>query len=191
VTWETRPTPRHGACDYSARVPDRTLLSTPQPLADGLGRRARSSRSTAQQTVRSTRRRWGEHGDRSSSATSGFLSTGFGRVQHRHQAVFRDPRAYRASRFQTYPFERCRDRLLAAPIEALYTVLAVRADQSYGTDGGQHNRSERQRERQLSEGEHHRRTYAVAAVCIPHSHSILPTHHNVLISIRKNFLPTV
>lgn len=30
------------------------------------------------------------------------------------------------------------------------------------------------RERQSSEGENHRRNYAIAAVCIRHSHSIVP-----------------
>lgn len=30
------------------------------------------------------------------------------------------------------------------------------------------------RERQLNDGENHRRKYAITAVCIPHSHSIVP-----------------
>ncbi|MDE0880485.1 MAG: hypothetical protein OSB00_17770, partial [Sphingomonas bacterium] len=43
------------------------------------------------------------------------------------------------------------------------------------------------RDRQLNDSEIHRRTYAITAVCIRHSHSIVRRHHNFLIFLIKIF----
>jgi hypothetical protein len=42
-------------------------------------------------------------------------------------------------------------------------------------------------DRQLNDSEIHRRTYAITAVCIRHSHSIVRQHHNWLIFLIKIF----
>jgi len=47
------------------------------------------------------------------------------------------------------------------------------------------------RERQSSEGEIHRRNYAIAAVCIRHSHSIVQAYIKHLNSLQKIFLRSI
>lgn len=77
------------------------------------------------------------------------------------------------------------------PIEAalLYSEIARRSALQESVEKASSRGAKYERERQLNDGETYRRNYAIADVCIRHSHSIISRSHNALkFRVKKIFV---